>query len=99
MARMSPDERYQQLLAVAVDVADSEGFLSLTHSKVANRAGVVKGTVFHHFKTIDALRDDVMKVAVKEEMLRVIASGLAMGNKIAIDAPTNVKKVALASII
>lgn len=97
MARMSLDERYKQLLNVAVNVAESDGFMGLTHGKVAIRAGVVKGTVFHHFKTIDALRDAVMEVAIDDGMKPIIAAGITMGNAVAISAPENVKREALLS--
>lgn len=97
MARMDPNDRYKQLLDVAVDVAMSDGFLNLTHSKVASRANVVKGTVFHHFKSIDILRDAVMTVAIDDSIKPIIATGITMGNTVAIQAPENVKRDALLS--
>lgn len=95
--RMAPDERYKQLLETALQVAEDGGFMALTHSKVAASAGVVKGTVFHHFNTIDALRDAVMVEAVERNIGPVIAAGISMGNQVAQDAPENVRREALLS--
>lgn len=99
MGRLNPDERYKQLLDSAVEVAKKCGFNNITHALVALHAKVSKATVFKYFESIIVLRDDVMKVAIEQELLPVIAAGLIMRNDIALSASDDLKERALASVL
>lgn len=99
MGRLNPDERYKQLLESAVEVAKTSGFNEMTHTLVALHAKVSKATVFKYFETIFKLRTDVMKVAIEQELLPIIAAGVVARNEVALSASDDLKKKALASIL
>lgn len=99
MNRLNPDKRYKQLLKSAVSVAETSGFNDMTHQAVAVHAGVCKATVFKYFQTIFKLREEVMKVAITEELLPIIAAGVVARNETALSASDNLKEKALASVL
>ena len=87
------------ILEVAYVMAQRDGFGTLTRDGVAAEAGVAMGSVNHHYGTMDALRDAVMRMAIEREDLPVIAQGIAAGHPIAQGAPLNVRTKALATLL
>ena len=47
--RRAPDEKREQIAAAAADLFASRGFARTTTARIAERAGVSEGIVFHHF--------------------------------------------------
>ncbi len=68
--RLSPEERREQLLDIAVDVFAEMGIERGGHGDIAKRAGVSTATVFNYFSTRAALVDAVLDriESVVEEM-------------------------------
>lgn len=97
--RLKADVRRDQILAVALTMAERDGFNNLRRDAVAEEAGVATGQVNHMFETMDKLRRAVMKAAVNREILPIIAQGLANGDKVAHEAPVWLKQKALASLV
>jgi AcrR family transcriptional regulator len=89
------DRRRETILNAATLLAQRVGFGRLTREIVAAEAGVAVGSINHEFGTMDALRDEVMQVAVEHRHLGVVASGLAQRHPIACDAPEELKQEAL----
>lgn len=58
--RLSPTQRRQQLLEVAIAVSASRGLGKAGHSDIAQQAGVAVATVFHYFKTKEVLVAEVV---------------------------------------
>lgn len=79
--RLDPKDRTQQLLSVALHLAAREGWANLTHSAVAKTAGVSNGLVVSRLGTMAALRRSVMRAAVAQGVVPVVAEGLAAGDK------------------
>lgn len=79
----STRERAASLLAAAVSLAHRKGWHSLTHESVATAAGVSPSLVKVRLGTIGALRRAVMREAVKQRRVRVVAQGLAAGDRAA----------------
>lgn len=86
------------LLDAALALAESDGFSKLSRSKVAASAGRGRSTVSFAFGTMDAFYDAVMGEAVKRRSLRVVAEGIALGHRVALAAPDDLKRQALESI-
>lgn len=78
--RMAPADRREQILDAAVGMARDIGFQKITRDGVAGRAGVAMGLVTRYFGTMCQLRRAVMRSAVKNEVISVIAEGLAIGD-------------------
>jgi len=94
--RANPVLRKEYILAAAVDVARVQGYHKLTRERVAEAAGVSPGLVSHHFSTMQKLRGDVMRHAVKTGILEIVAQGLAMRDDHARRAPMELKQRAAA---
>lgn len=89
--RMDPLDRREQILDAAVGMAKDVGFQKITRDGVAIRAGVAMGLVTRYFGTMCQLRRAVMRSAVKNEVISVIAEGLAVGDPHAKKAGSELK--------
>lgn len=96
--RLVPEVRSGQILDKAVDIARVQGFHKLTRDLIAKRAKVSGGLVSTYFGNMDKLRDEVMKVAVRDGILSIIAHGLAARNPIALKAPEELRQRAVADM-
>jgi len=76
-SRVLPEQRRQQILLVAVDLAIKHGYIKLTRQQIAQQAGVTDSLVTKYFSTMPKLRRDILRYAVRNEILPVIAQGLA----------------------
>ena len=87
-----------KILNAAYAMAVREGFESLTRDAVAAEAYVSKGAINHHFHTIEAVRNDVMEMALTNRDLKLIAQGIAARNGVALTAPKELQLEALTSL-
>ncbi len=96
---LKKEARRDQILAAAINMSLDVGFNSLTRDGVAERAGVAMGQINHIFSTMTKLRNAVMRSAISRELLPIIATGLALGDKNAHAAPEWLKQKAATSLI
>lgn len=87
------------ILEVAYQLAQVDGWNNFKRDDVAEKAGVATGSVSYHFKTMDGLRDAVMRKAVHTRCLSIVADGLAARNACAQAAPEGLKREALATLM
>lgn len=99
MARMKPEQRKMQILLAAVELAKKCGYRNIKRDEVATAAGVSMGLVNNYFETIEHLKRDVMRLAITNEVLEIIAQGLLAKDRIALKVPDNIKKKAAAYLI
>jgi AcrR family transcriptional regulator len=66
-----------EIFSAAVDLARTRGYRHFTQYHVAEKAKTAKGTVTYHFKSMERLRIEVMRHAIRAEILEIIAQGLA----------------------
>ena len=92
--RVSPKLRREQILAAAVELAKTDGYHKMTRDDIAKRAGVSTGLVTKYFSTMPALRRDVMRAAVRNNVAEVVAQGLANRCSHALKASPELKKQA-----
>jgi AcrR family transcriptional regulator len=97
--RMNPDERRAEVLDAALRTAAAVGFMRMTREDVARAAGCTPGLVSARLGTMKRLRDEVMKAAVRREVLPVIGEGIALRHPHAIKAPADLQKRAAASLL
>lgn len=94
--RLQPNDRKQQILDAAIRVASKPGGWSkLTRDAVAKEADCAEGLVSKYFGTMVNFKRAIMRAAVKDCNLSVIAQGIACGDKCALKAPQQVKSNAL----
>lgn len=82
------------VLQAALDIALLEGFAAISRSKVADRAGVSRGTVSNTYGGMPALCDMVMKEAIEKGHLKIVAQGLAVRHPIAMCVSDRLKQEA-----
>jgi len=99
MSRLKPDDRKMQILKAALIVASkSGGWMRLTRQMVATEAGCAEGLVSKYFGTMTDFRRTIMRTAVHNNILSVVAQGLAYGDKHAQKAAPELRSKALATL-
>lgn len=89
--RAAPELRRKHVLDVALELAKTKGYNVLTRDDIATGANISPALISHYFGTIENLRNDIIKLAVKCEVLEIIAQGLVRGDPIAVRAPKELK--------
>lgn len=92
--RLNPADRTRQLLDVALRLAAGEGWRCITHDSIAVAAGVSRSLVVARLGTMDQVRRSVMRAAVRERCVRVVAEGLAASDKHACKADADLRALA-----
>ena len=96
--RMKPADRKNAILDAAVATASKVGFANLRLAQVAQIAECSNALVVQHFATMVQLRRAVMRKAIKDRTLPIIAAGIAIGDPTAAKVPPELRKAALASL-
>ncbi len=73
-------DRTRDLLAAALRLAAAEGWRTLTRDGVARAAGVSGALVTQRLGTMESIRRSVMRAAVRERCVPVVAEGLCVGD-------------------
>lgn len=76
--RKERSEQRERILQAAVNVAEKKGYRHFTRNAVAERAEISGSLVQFHFHTIQLLKDEVLKEAIKTENLRIIFQACAI---------------------
>ncbi len=97
-SRLAPAARKADILAAAVRRAEKVGLGQLRRDDVANEAGVANGLVTRYFNTMSQLKRAVIRYAVHNEILAIVAQALAMREPEAMKAPEELKRAALATL-
>lgn len=79
--RLDPKDRTNELLDIALGIANAHGWRSLTHASIAQVAGCSNGLVVARLGTKQQLLRDVMRRAVNRGVVAVVAEGLAVGDR------------------
>lgn len=85
--RMTKGELREKILSASLVISNRDGFAALTRDGIAAEAKIAKGQIHHAFGTMKQLRNAVMRAAVHNECLSIIAHGLAIGHVQAHKAP------------
>ena len=92
---VDPIMRRNQILNVAIELAKKSGYSSISRNDVADNAGVSMSLINRYFKTMPQLRRAVMRAAVVNEVLEIIAQGLVNKDAHALKASDELKSRAL----
>jgi AcrR family transcriptional regulator len=97
--RMEPEARKDEILDAALAMAAECGYTNLTRDAVALRVGVASTTVQYHFQTMGQFRVEVMRAAVKQRCLVVVAQGMAARDPQALKADEDLRIAAAGSML
>lgn len=92
------ETRARLVLDAAYAIAAESGMAALNRDSVATRAGASTGTVSNAFGSMDGLREAVMGRAVECEALALIRQGIALQHPVALAAPADLQRRALAAL-
>jgi len=90
--------RKEAILESALAMAAKHGYHQMTRQQIAEHAKVSPALVSHYLGTMDAMRRDVMRHAVRCGNLAVIAQGLALRDRHALKASAELQRAAGASL-
>lgn len=79
--RMAPADRKASILDAAMVVASRLGYSKFRLVDVAKQADCTHSLVLSYYGTMEQVRRDVMRRAIREETLPIIAAGLAAGDR------------------
>lgn len=96
--KMAAADRQAQILAAALVVAQRVGFNKFTLREVAQEAKVTEKLPSHYFGTMTNLRRKVMREAVKQKILPLIAQGIALNDPHALKVSPELRAAALKSL-
>ncbi len=98
MSHSRTDDRRQVILSAALRLAADVGYLRTTREAVATVAGCSPALVSNYFGTMAQMQRAIMGEALRTRNLRVIAQGLAHGDRRASNAPEELREAAAASL-
>jgi AcrR family transcriptional regulator len=94
--RLLPADRKLQILDAAIKVASLPGgYAKLTRADVAKQADCAEGLPSKYFGTMVNFKRAIMRAAIHDWNLSIIAQGLAAGDKVAAKAEEALKRKAL----
>jgi hypothetical protein len=94
--RLLPNARKGEILASAIRLARQPGgWNSITRAAVSHEAKCSEGIVSFHFGSMQGLRKEVMKTAIKFEFFDVIGQGIASGDRYALATSARIKAQAI----
>lgn len=98
--RMKIEARKQQLLDSALKLASEHGYKNVTRKMIAEDCDCTEGNVSRALgATMPQIKRDIMRHAVKNENLTVIAQGIVDKDTHALKAPKDVKERAINTLL
>lgn len=98
MSKKDPTKRKQQILNAALEVSERTNYMDVTKKEIAYVCNLSMGSINVYFGTMDKLRKEIMRAAVKREILAIIAQGLIRNDRVALKADWELKERAKQSI-
>ena len=92
-------DRRQTILTAALTVAERDGYMRATRDAIAAEACCSPALVSHWMGTLAHLQRAIMGEALRVRNLRVIAQGLAHGDRRALNAPEELRRAAAEALI
>lgn len=77
--RKPAEIRKEEIIAITLRLCQINGIKSVTRKQIAEAAGVAEGLVSHHFSSMKQLQRDIVRHAVKNRDIRVVAQCVAAG--------------------
>lgn len=95
----NPQLRKDQILAAAVKISGAKNYNTITRQNIADAAGVSTGLVARYFNTMLQIRRAIMRSAIKNKNLKIIAQGLVNKDPNALKAPKPLQQQAIKAIV
>lgn len=90
--RLDPKERRSLILQSALKVAEKNH--QFTFNDVAKEAGVTAQLIVHYFTSKAQLQREIMRAALKQNIVPIVARGLVLGDRRASKASPELRALA-----
>lgn len=94
--RLSIEEREEELLILAAQIAEKNGYQSIERNQLTEAAKVGPALIYRYFTSMSKLKECVVKYAIKNNNYRVMAQALAnnhpLTKKLSKEAKTSIGK-------
>lgn len=90
--RANPELRREHILDAAVKIAKNIGYTNVTRNAIAESAGISTGLVTNYLGTLPAMQRTLMRYAIKNSIVEIVAQGLANKDKHARKATPELKE-------
>ncbi len=91
-------DRREEVITTAVQLSIMHGYTRVTRGMIAAAVCLTPQAIQHHIGTMENLRRDVMRRAIADKCLAVLAQGMANRDKHALKAPDELKALARAAL-
>jgi hypothetical protein len=96
--RRTAEDSKNFILSKALSLSEELGIKNFSSIQLATACDCKHSLVFYHFVNMEFLREEVMRLAVAQSNVNVVAQGLAVRDPIANTASDKLKKQALSSL-
>jgi len=92
--RSTPIFRKRAIIKKTVEIVwnGSIPFSCITYSSIAKHTGMARSTVVKYFDSIAHVKNEVMKYAIQNEILEIVAQGIVTKNRLALAVPAELKR-------
>lgn len=94
--RLTPDERTEEILAVALGLAKLHGYKNISRALVAKAANCSESLISERFGDMPRFQNSILRAAVHREVAEIVLQGLIIKDPIAVAAPHDLKERAKA---
>lgn len=91
-ARMHPTQRKEQILQTAIKLSIERGYKQLTRKAIAKHLNCVSGLITHYYPHISDLRQEVLNVAIQQEIIPILAQNLVIWGEETSNLPQDLKQ-------
>lgn len=92
---MTPNARRDEIISAAVRRSIDVGYNKISRDDIAIAANCSPALVSQYLGTLIHMRRQIMRAAVANEVLEVIAQGIVMRDKHALKAPEHIRRLAI----
>lgn len=96
--RLKPKIRKHSIVQTALRLAVKHGYTNITRRQIAQTSGVSEAAVSYYFGTMAQLRRDILRHAIQQEVLHIIAQALVNNDPYIARVPTSLLSKAAYSL-
>lgn len=90
--------RVEEVIKAGLQLAVLKGYQCVSRADLARAVGVTEGAVSNYFGTMPQFRRSLMRAAIRQKDLAVLAQGLAARDPYALEAPQELREAAANSL-
>lgn len=98
-ARLTPDERKEQILGAAIYLSESRGYVHIHFGDIAFHLDITPQLVKHYYPSLDDLYKAIMAKAIETGNSEILAQGIINRHPLALALDEKTQKAAIHAVI